>query len=108
MFHFTGVLLLNLVCRNEQLKASVVNDIRSVFRHAYMLPNAEDINEVVYALPSHREKIPELSTKGELPKEVRKNVKHLQESIKLQGHRAKVKSCDILQLTKLLDNLKML
>lgn len=50
----TGVFVLNLVCRNTDLRNQVVDDLRAVFPELYSIKIEEEVNEIVFALPHLR------------------------------------------------------
>lgn len=46
--------ILNLVCRNTDLRNQVVDDLRAVFPELYSIKIEEEVNEIVFALPHLR------------------------------------------------------
>ena len=46
--------ILNLVCRNTDLRNQVVDDLRAVFPELYSIKIKEEVNEIVFALPHLR------------------------------------------------------
>ncbi|KAK2559373.1 eEF1A lysine and N-terminal methyltransferase [Acropora cervicornis] len=50
----TSVFILNLVCRNTDLRNQVVDDLRAVFPELYSIKIEEEVNEIVFALPHLR------------------------------------------------------
>ena len=49
LFLHTGVLIINLVCRDELLKVQVLMQIMAVFPRVYTKEFKDDVNAVVYA-----------------------------------------------------------
>lgn len=47
-----GLLMINVVCRDEKLKSQVFQDIMKVFPCVYTKDFTDDVNTVLYALPS--------------------------------------------------------
>lgn len=98
-----GLLILNLVCRNQQLKESVISDIKSVFKTVYICSVPQDVNEVIYALPRDQDDSMNLSADGVLPKALQSNLRVLHEATKVQS-----KGTDVPELLQKLDGLKLL
>nr|XP_022321268.1 methyltransferase-like protein 13 [Crassostrea virginica]XP_022321269.1 methyltransferase-like protein 13 [Crassostrea virginica] len=48
----SGILMINVVCRDEKLKNQVFQDIQKVFPFVYTKDFTDDVNTVLYALPS--------------------------------------------------------
>jgi hypothetical protein len=48
--YITGVLILNLVCRDETIKENVLKLIRKVFDQVYIKNIEEEVNQIVYAI----------------------------------------------------------
>ena len=48
--YITGVLILNLVCRDETIKKDVLKLIRKVFDQVYIKNIEEEVNQIVYAI----------------------------------------------------------
>lgn len=42
--------MLNLVCRDDELRAEVINNLKSVFKHLYSIKIEQQINEMVFAM----------------------------------------------------------
>ena len=51
-----GILILNLVCRDQELKSQVLSDMQSVFPWLGTLEVKDQVNEIVLALPQARGK----------------------------------------------------
>lgn len=50
LLHYGGVLILNLVCRDETVKADVLQLIKKVFDQVYIKDIEEEVNQIVYAI----------------------------------------------------------
>ncbi|XP_023224128.1 methyltransferase-like protein 13 [Centruroides sculpturatus] len=50
-----GILILNLACRNQQIKKNVYSNLSSIFNVMFSKSIAEEVNEVVYAISSRLE-----------------------------------------------------
>lgn len=48
----SGLLMINVVCRDDKLKNQVFQDIQEVFPYVYTKDFTDDVNTVLYALPS--------------------------------------------------------
>ncbi|XP_062584917.1 eEF1A lysine and N-terminal methyltransferase-like [Saccostrea cucullata] len=48
----SGLLMINVVCRDDKLKSQVFHDIMEVFPCVYTKDFSDDVNTVLYALPS--------------------------------------------------------
>ncbi|EDO48242.1 predicted protein [Nematostella vectensis] len=51
LLHNEGVFVLNLACRDKQLKASVIEDIKASFPRVYLVDIDDDVNDVLFAKP---------------------------------------------------------
>jgi len=50
----SGVLILNLICRDQSLRQATLEKIHAVFHQVYSCKLQDDVNEVVFALPNGR------------------------------------------------------
>lgn len=49
-FFITGVFVLNLVCRDEDLKSAVLQTLASIYPKVYVKKIEDEVNHIVYAL----------------------------------------------------------
>ena len=89
--------MVNMACRDEKLKASVVADIKAVFSTVYSQSIPENVNEVLFAWPE-----PEADC-GSAQKDVARSIKVLQ-----QATQAQAKGAEVPDLEDMLDKLKLL
>lgn len=45
---FTGIFILNLVCRDEKLRDNVLHDLKKTFKTVVSYKLDEDVNEILY------------------------------------------------------------
>lgn len=83
---FTGVLLLNLACRNQSIRTSIISQLKSVFQQVFVRKISGDVNECVYCTCSRRNVPVECSTEaGLLPQSVQRSADELTKLIKGQS-----------------------
>jgi len=102
----TGILMLNLVCRNSELRQSVLSTLKMVFRQVCSVKVPEDVNEAVYCFPSTSTHACDSSDVGSvhLP-----SAEHLQSVLRTSQQQHKRSSAsDVQSLVSKLDNLKWL
>ncbi|XP_064649297.1 eEF1A lysine and N-terminal methyltransferase-like [Lineus longissimus] len=54
ILHPEGVFILNLSCRNKDIEKEVLDEMKTVFRGMFSKQVQDDVNKLVYALPSSR------------------------------------------------------
>lgn len=81
---FTGVFILNCLCRSQSLKESVLADLKSIFPSVLAKRIQEDVNEVIFALPEGQEGRLDLGAEGAPPKELQTALKVMSEVEKVQ------------------------
>lgn len=93
----TGLFILNLVCRDQELRREAVGALKSNFKSVYSYNLQDDVNEVVFC------------TSYELgdQKKWRKNVQVAAESLNRQVQTQKLQSEDIVNVTNLMEHLTM-
>ena len=94
--------MLNLCCRSNTLRQSVLNDLKSVFKDVLIRKLREDVNEIVYAVPRSRLASIEWTEGNDLPLNVSKTLQTIQKQI--GGGAANE---DIVDLIKSLDGLSL-
>jgi len=102
----SGVFILNLVCRNTDLRDQVVSDLYTVFPELYSIGIEGEVNEIVIALPQNRYQSATEYKKsiGTLRALFQSSVVKLQKLAKSQSH-----SWDpTLDLCQLVDNVQIL
>lgn len=52
---FAGIFILNLVCRDEQLRDKVLDDLRKAFHTVGSHKLDEDVNEILYCLNAEQD-----------------------------------------------------
>ena len=100
------VFILNLVCRNSDLRDKVVRDLHTVFPELYSIRIEGEVNEIVIALPQPRYQSASEDKKsdGGLRTLFQSSVVKLQKLAKSQSH-----SWDpSLDLCQLVDNIQIL
>lgn len=75
LIHDNGIFVLNLVCRDEQLREKVLNDLRNTFKSVVSYKLDEDVNEILYC-----QNIPFETNKWN--KTMEKSTKHLNDILK--------------------------
>lgn len=106
MSPISGVFILNLVCRNTELRDQVVSDLYTVFPELYSIGIEGEVNEIVIALPQNRYQSATEYKKsiGTLRALFQSSVVKLQKLAKSQSH-----SWDpTLDLCQLVDNVQIL
>ena len=102
----SGVFILNLVCRNTDLRDKVVGDLRTVFPELYSIGIEGEVNEIVIALPQPRYQTAteDKTSAGTLRTVFQSSVMKLQKLAKGQSH-----SWDpSLDLCQLIENIQIL
>ncbi len=99
-----GVLVLNLVCRDQSLKTSIMADIKRIFKSAFVRTVSEEVNEVVFALPQARRTDLTLGDGAKAPAALVENLKTLHTVAQTNAARSE----DVMSLTYKLSNMKML
>ncbi|ELU00523.1 hypothetical protein CAPTEDRAFT_136807 [Capitella teleta] len=86
ILHPGGVLLLNLACRNQSIRTSIISQLKSVFQQVFVRKISGDVNECVYCTCSRRNVPVECSTEaGLLPQSVQRSADELTKLIKGQS-----------------------
>ena len=102
----SGGFILNLVCRNTDLRDQVVSDLHTVFPELYSIGIEGEVNEIVIALPQPRYQTAteDKRSAGTLRTLFQSSVVKLQKLAKSQSH-----SWDpSLDLCQLVDNVQIL
>ena len=98
------MLIINLVCRNPEVRSSVVSNLKTTFECIFSVKLAEDVNETLYCLPLARINLTNIMlTEQAQPSALSAALRNLQDMI--QNSRSKK---DAFQLTSTLDELVML
>ena len=97
--------MLNLVCRNQSLRESVITNLKSAFPHVYSRKIPDDVNEAIYALPGERTSPIELNSDGKVPKQLLDATRVLQEMVQSQS---KAPARDLPRLVTKLEGLALL
>ena len=100
----TGLLVMNLVCRDQLLRNSVVLTLKEIFKRAFVRKVPEEVNEIVFALPTSRKADLVLKENDKLPDELTKNLRTLQTVASSNS----ANSGEVPSLTYKLTNLKLL
>ena len=50
LLFFSGVFILNLVCRNQNLKEDVISRVKSLFSCVFIRTIEDEVNEIIYAI----------------------------------------------------------
>ena len=58
----SGVLILNLICRDQTLRSDTLKKIQAVFHQVYSCKLQDDVNEVLFALSNGQTRRPCVST----------------------------------------------
>ena len=87
--------MINVACRDETLKGSVIADIKSVFPAVYSQAIVDEVNEVVFAFPR--------SLEGDAQTDLSSSLHVLQRAAQSQS-----KGAEVPKLTDMLDKLKLL
>lgn len=113
-----GLLMLNVVCRDDKLKNQVFQDIQEVFPYVYTKDFTDDVNTVLYALPS-QPVLPDPTYRSEtggkkkggpvdpLIRGLSANVSVLQKNIKDSNSSVSVDLVEMLQGIKLVNRWKL-
>ena len=75
--------MVNLVCRNQALRQSVLTTLKAVFPTIYSKKLTDDVNEILFALSPQRQTKPDISDSS-LPKELTEGLKSLQDNVRKQ------------------------
>ena len=94
---------MNLVCRDQLLRNSVVSTLKEIFKRAFVRKVPEEVNEIVFALPTSRKTNLALK-EDKLPDELAKNLRTLQTVVRTNS----ANSGDVPALAYKLTNLKLL
>ena len=100
----TGLLVMNLVCRDQMLRNTVISDLKDIFKRTFVRKVPEEVNEIVFALPTSRKTDLYLQDGEKLPEILVNNLKTLQTV-------ARTNNADVQEfptLTYKLTNLKLL
>ena len=100
----TGLLVMNLVCRDQLLRNSVVSTLKEIFKRAFVRKVPEEVNEIVFALPTSRKTDLALKEDDKLPDELAKNLRTLQTVVRTNS----ANSGEVPALAYKLTNLKLL
>lgn len=95
---FLGVLILNLVCRDQQLKACVMEDVKSVFPVVLCQQIPEEVNSVLFCSLSSQKNPQNYKMKFE------KGLHNVNESLKQEQKSSE----DIFDFKEIAENLSML
>lgn len=95
--------MLNFVCREKTLKATVLENLKSVFKTLYCKNIPDEVNDIIYAFPSSRSQDTETQTDS-LPPEVSKQFQEIQDIVQSQKV---TKDCDVLKLVKQMKDLSV-
>ena len=98
--------ILNLVCRNQVLRETVLTNLKSVFKYMQCKRVAGEVNEIILIYPSSRPKDSKCDNAGKLSEDLRKDLNTLQDV--LNPRSKKKKKTDVVKLTNQMDNLKLL
>lgn len=113
-----GLLMINVVCRDDKLKNQVFQDIQEVFPYVYTKDFTDDVNTVLYALPS-QPVLPDPTYRSEtggkkkggpvdpLIRGLSANVSVLQKNIKDSNSSVSVDLVEMLQGIKLVNRWKL-
>lgn len=71
-----GILILNLACRDQQIKNTIFSNLSSVFSVIFAKSVADEVNQIIYALPNQTE------TENNLSAHAKKNLLKLTEQLK--------------------------
>lgn len=83
-----GVLIVNLLSRNEVMYAESLANIKQIFPYMYRTSIKEEVNDTVYAF-LHAQKI-ESWTSKKIPTDIFQRITVLNDSIKMQSQKAEV------------------
>ena len=100
----TGLLVMNLVCRDQLLRNSVVSTLKEIFKRAFVRKVPEEVNEIVFALPTSRKTDLALKEDDTVPDELTKNLRTLQTVVRTNS----ANSGEVPALAYKLTNLKLL
>ena len=81
--------MINLACRDPELKSAVTSDIKAVFQSVYSQQVPEEVNEVIFALPRFEEP-PSGETSHDLNKQIGSALQVLQGAAHVQSRGAEV------------------
>lgn len=91
----TGLFVLNLVCRDQELRREAIGALKSTFKSVYSYNLESDVNEVVFCT--------NCDTKSD--KDWRKDVKLAAETLNRQVKTRKLQNDDIVNVTSLMGSL---
>ncbi|KAL5011998.1 hypothetical protein ScPMuIL_010549 [Solemya velum] len=106
MLHPGGVFILNLACRNEDLKKTVLERIRTIFESVYVKDLEGEVNAVVYAIAGDLKSSQDLGSADPTPggataekhlTDVKSNIKLLESSVKRQQCSAEADLAEMVQ-----------
>ena len=69
---------MNLVCRDQVLRNSVASHLKEVFKRVFARKVPEEVNEIVFALPTSRKTDLTLQDDSRIPEVLANNLKTLQ------------------------------
>lgn len=105
--YVSGVFIINMLCRKQELTNAALAKIRAVFPYVYTKKLPEEDNEVVFALHKSREtSLGDLSA-SQLPDQLVNSLKYLQDVTQKKQKAAASKLTDQLSLTDQLEGLKL-
>lgn len=95
---FAGVFILNLVCRDTELKKTVLSRVATVFPAVYTVDIEDEVNQIVFALPEQRD-----SDKDNMAAAIA-NVKELNSVVKRNiGQNNDIDLCDMVKNLSIVD-----
>ena len=95
---------MNLVCRDQSLRNTVITHLKDVFKRVFMCKVPEEVNETIFALPTSRKTDLTLQDDSKVPEVLVNNLKTLQTIARTDSANAD----EVPSLTYKLTNMKLL
>jgi len=100
----SGVLIINLVCRNQDVRCTVISNVKTTFDSVFSVKVSEDVNETLYCLPSARTNLMvALPTEGAQKLICSSSLRNLQDMMQTS-----LRNKDVLKIISKLDELVLL